>query len=318
MTELELLAQHVSEGLAAPQKALSPAWFYDDEGSRLFQQIMALPEYYLTRAEHALLEARGDELAALIDPAGQPLDLVELGSGDGSKMLGLLGRLRARNPGTVYRPVDLSEHALTELARRFGEQLPELTLAPVRGDYFNAWPPAGAGRRQVALYMGSNLGNQDHQGALSLLRRIRGKLRPGDALVLGLDMVKDPRVILAAYHDSQGVTARFNLNLLARLNRELGMDFALDRFAHYACYNPLDGAARSFLVSALTQEVHSSHLGRSFHFAAGETIYTEQSQKYTPAMVQALAEQSGFEPAGLLLDEAGWYGLAFWRVADKG
>lgn len=313
MNDQALLAQHALQGLSAPQKALSSAWLYDDEGSRIFQRIMALPEYYLTRMEHALLRERADDLLRLLVPDGHPIDLIELGSGDGEKSLTLCRALLARGLQGTYWPMDVSAHALAELAQRFRTQLPGMPLHPVPGDYFTQWPATGLARRQVAMLLGSNLGNLDERGAVTLLSRVRAQLRAGDALLLGLDLVKNPHDIQAAYDDAQGVTAAFNLNLLRRLNRELGMNFDLHQFSHFASYCPLSGVVRSFLVSSMAQIVSSTVLGREFHFRAGETIYTEQSQKYTAQTIDRLAHLSGFETAGLITDADERYALAVWR-----
>jgi len=312
MNDEHTLVQHVLQGLGAAQKALSSAWFYDDEGSRIFQRIMALPGYYLTRLEHELLRDRADELLRWLDPDGRPLDLIELGSGDGEKTLTLCRALQEREVDCTYRPMDVSAHALAELSRRFERHLPQMALEPVLGDYFEHWPATSAGSRQVAMLLGSNLGNLDERSAVALLQRVRMQLRDGDMLLLGLDLVKNPHVIYAAYADAQGVTAEFNLNLLRRLNRELGMNFDLDRFSHFASYSPLDGAMRSFLVSEVVQTVSSTVLDREFHFAAGETIYTEQSQKYSVPMIARLAQMSGFENTRLITDPKHWYALAVW------
>jgi L-histidine N-alpha-methyltransferase len=308
------LASHVREGLTAPQKFLSSLWFYDDEGSRLFQQIMALPEYYLTRTEHELLDQRADELVGLIAPDARPVDLIELGSGDGAKTVTLLDALHRAHPACVFHPMDISGHALDALVERVGQRVPALTVAPVCGDYFQAWPATTSAHRQVAMLLGSNLGNFDGGGAGALLCRIRAQLRPGDALILGVDLIKDPAIILLAYNDPQGVTARFNLNVLRRLNRELGMDFDLSHFRHYPTYSPLDGAARSFLVSTRAQTVTSAALGQSFGFEAGEVIYTEQSQKYSRATIDHLAAASGFAIDAFVTDPRGWYALVVCAV----
>jgi dimethylhistidine N-methyltransferase len=302
--------QQLHLGLGAAQKTLPSAWFYDDEGSRLFQRIMALPEYYLTRIEQHILRSRGAELVALLAPQRQNLALVELGSGDGEKTLDLCCALQDADVPCTYYPMDLSALALAALQQRFAQHLPSLPVQPLEGDYFAHWPAVEAGQRQVAMLMGSNLGNLNQAQAVQLLRRIHQQLRPGDLLLLGLDLMKDPHTILAAYNDPQGVTAAFNLNLLVRLNRELGMNFDLQQFRHYASYNPLDGAARSFLVSLQAQQVQCPPLGQNFDFAAGETIYTEQSQKYSPAMVAQLAVESGFAVAQHLCDPKNWYTVA--------
>lgn len=304
------LATHVREGLSAPQKFLSSLWFYDDEGSRLFQEIMGLPEYYLTRTEHELLDQRADELVGLIAPDARAVDVIELGSGDGAKTVTLLAALHRAHPACVFHPMDISSHALDELTTRVAARIPELAVAPVCGDYFAAWPATQPSHRQVAMFLGSNLGNFDGAGAGALLCRIRAQLRPGDALVLGVDLIKDPAIILSAYNDPQGVTARFNLNVLRRLNRELGMDFDLTTFRHYPTYSPLDGVARSFLVSTRAQTVTSTVLDAAFHFTAGEAIYTEQSQKYSRASIERLTRASGFAVEAFVTDPREWYALA--------
>lgn len=313
-----LLAKHALLGLSSAQKALSSGWFYDDEGSRLFQRIMALPEYYLTRLEHQLLQDRAEELASWIDPERKPLDLIELGSGDGEKTLSLCRVLHDKEVDCVYRPMDVSSHALAALSQNFQRHLPRLALEPLLGDYFEHWPQVHAGRRQVAMLLGSNLGNLDESRSVALLRSLHDRLNHGDMLLMGLDLAKDPRTVLAAYNDPQGVTAAFNLNLLRRLNRELGMNFDLDRYFHFASYCPLESVARSFLISDGEQVVSSRVLGRQFHFRDGETIYTEQSQKYTPQMIQEMATASGFRLSSMITDDREWYALAvLHRVDDE-
>jgi dimethylhistidine N-methyltransferase len=309
------LAAHVLAGLSAPQKFLSSRYFYDDEGSRLFQRIMALPEYYLTRAEHAILQAHGGELARHLVSGAPGVDLVELGSGDGEKTLTLCAALAEEPVACRYHPIDVSSVALDDLARRFAAHLPALAVAPLCGDYARAWPrPTGADYRQAVLLFGSSLGNYTEADSLGLLRRVRARLRPGDALVLGLDLKKDPAVVRAAYDDTEGVTALFNLNLLRRLNRELDADFALGQFRHYATYDPLGGTARSFLVSRRAQHVWCGALGRSFSFGEGETIYTEQSQKYDRASIERLAASAGFRVERYFHDADRWYTVVVWRV----
>ena len=316
MSDAQSLAQHVLRGLSRSQKALSSEWFYDDKGSRLFQRIMALPEYYLTRAEHDLLRDRADALLAWINPDQRPLDLIELGSGDGEKALTLCRALHARNVNITFRPIDVSAHALAELSRRFDEYLPSMVLEPVLGDYSVHWPAVDPDRHQVVMLLGSNLGNFDEASASALLRRIRAQLRAGDVLLLGLDLIKNPKIIQAAYDDAQGVTAAFNLNLLRRLNRELGMNFDLSRFSHFASYCPIQGIMRSFLVSDIAQTVSSVALDREFIFAAGETLHTEQSQKYTPESISNLAARCGFVDMHLEVCEQHRYALAIWRGRD--
>lgn len=318
-SEQGLLAHDVRAGLAASPKSLPSRWFYDDEGSRLFQAIMALPEYYLSRVEAQLLRTHADELAHWLlpqpDARAATRCLIELGCGDGSKIVDLLARVMTRAPQTVFRPVDVSASALAVLQAGLCRALPGLRVQPHGADYFEDWPPVEAAQAQAVLYLGSNLGNFTRAQALSLLRRIRARLALGDTLLLGADLQKDPHTILAAYSDRQGVTAAFNLNLLRRLNRELGMDFVPERFRHYACYDPLTGLASSFLVSQCAQTVHSAVLGQHFAFAAGECLYTEQSQKYTLPMLAELAAASGWRPEPSWVDAALPYALCGWRAA---
>jgi len=305
----EVLAAHVVSGLSSAQKYLASGWLYDDEGSRLFQRIMTLPEYYLTRVELELLHERGAELARCIAPGSEAVDLIELGSGDGSKTLALCEILQNNAVDCIYHPIDFSPLALRELTRRFTQRLPELPVRPRSIDYFKDWPWTASYRRHVVLLLGSNLGNFDENESTTLLKRIHTRLKTGDLLLLGLDLQKNPEVILAAYNDREGITARFNLNLLARLNRELDMNFALDQFRHFATYNPLDGTARSFLVSQRRQHVQSRLLDRDFDFREGETIYVEQSRKYTRPMIEQMAANNGFTVQNHFTDSRGWYTL---------
>ena len=311
---LDPVLQLAIDGLSQPQKRLPTALFYDDAGTELFQRISELPEYYLTRVEHALLAAQGDALAALLAPTATPLALVELGSGDGSKSTLIASALLRQNVTLTYFPIDTAQLALEQLAARFARELPAVRVEPVHGDYFARWPTLSADHAQAVLMLGSNLGNYSMSEAIALLSAVHARLRAGDRLVLGLDLMKDPQVVLDAYDDAAGVTAQFNLNLLARLNRELGMNFDLARFRHYPCYSPLDGTARSFLVSSVRQVVHSRALDRSFAFGEGETIYTEQSQKYDRAMIEQLAQGSGFTVVGELTDARRWYALSVWQA----
>lgn len=289
------LASDVLAGLSATPKRLSSKYFYDARGSRLFERIMRLPGYYPTRVESALLRTHAGALLEALAPGGAPVELLELGSGDGRKTLVLCRAWLKAGAELVYRPMDISAQALDQLGARVARQLPALGLHPLCGDYFQTWPIPSARHRQVALFLGSNLGNFTDEEARRFLRRVRAHLRRGDSLLLGLDLRKDPHTVLAAYDDPEGVTAAFNLNLLRRLNRELGMDFALERFRHYASYCPLQGVARSYLVSQARQTVHSAPLQRRFHFEPGEFIYTEQSQKYERMGVEAMAADTGFE-----------------------
>jgi L-histidine Nalpha-methyltransferase len=300
------LAQHVAQGLRRAPKALSSMYFYDDAGSRLFQQIMDLPEYYPTRAEFAIFREHGAAIAAALSPAGGgDFALVELGAGDGAKTKLLLRELLAAGTPFTYAPVDISAGAMTGLVAALGQELPALQVAPVVADYATALTqlPTRPGSKAV-LFLGSNIGNFGPAERLDFLRQLAAPLAPADRLLIGFDLQKDPRRIRAAYDDAQGVTAAFNLNLLTRLNRELGADFDLAHWQHYTDYSPLNGAVRSFLVSTRAQPVRVAALEETFDFAAWEVIHTENSYKFTLPQIEALAAEAGLRVVEYFTDAA--------------
>jgi L-histidine N-alpha-methyltransferase len=298
-------AAHVAAGFRKTPKTLSSMYFYDDAGSRLFQQIMGLPEYYPTRAEFSILEQHGAAIAAELRPAAGAFSLLELGAGDGLKTKLLLRALLAANADFSYAPVDISAGAMEGLIATLGQELPALRVAPVVADYGTALAQLKAqpGSKAV-LFLGSNIGNFHPADRLEFLRQLAAPLAPADRLLIGFDLQKDPRRIRAAYDDRQGVTAAFNLNLLTRLNRELGADFDLAHWQHYTDYDPLFGAVRSFLVSARAQAVRVAALNETFDFAAWEVIHTENSYKFTPAQIENLAGQAGLRVVASFTDPA--------------
>ncbi|MFD1470693.1 L-histidine N(alpha)-methyltransferase [Hymenobacter caeli] len=290
------LAAHVADGLRQAPKSLSSMYFYDDAGSELFQQIMGLPEYYPTRAEYGIFAAHGPAIAAALDPADAPgaFALVELGAGDGLKTKLLLRELLASSDDFTYVPVDISAGALAGLAASLAAELPGLRTTPETTSYATALARLAArpGRKAV-LFLGSNIGNFAPTERAAFLAQLAAPLGAADRLLIGFDLQKDPRRIRAAYDDAQGVTARFNLNLLVRLNRELGADFDLAAWQHYTDYDPLTGAVRSYLVSTRAQTVRLAALQQTVPFAAWEVIHTENSYKFTPPQIAALAAAAG-------------------------
>lgn len=303
---LETLKAHVAAGLARAPKTLSSMYFYDDEGSRLFQQIMALPEYYPTRTEFALLTQHQAALATALRPqaAGESFFLLELGAGDGLKTKILLRHLLDTGASFTYVPVDISGAALDGLAASLRQELPTLRVEPVVADYGTALRlMAARPGRKVVLFLGSNIGNFLPADRHAFLRELAAPLSPDDRLLIGFDLQKDPRFIRAAYDDMQGVTAAFNLNLLTRLNRELGADFDLSAWQHYTDYDPLAGAVRSFLMPTEAQRVHIAALNKSFDFAAWEPIHTENSYKFTEPQINGLAAEAGLTVAEFFTDE---------------
>ncbi len=309
-------AADVLRGLSATPKYLSSKYFYDDEGSRLFQEIMKLPEYYLTRAETDIFRAQTREIFEAFAETSAAFDLIELGAGDGTKTFLLVDFFLRRNAAFKYVPIDISSEALNFLTEKFNAQFPNLTIQPEQGDYFRTLETfkSKSDKRKIILFLGSNIGNFAHEQAVEFFKSLRSVMNPNDLLFIGFDLQKDPQTIVAAYDDAQKITAAFNLNLLRRINRELGADFMLDNFSHYATYHPIDGAARSFLISRTAQTVFIEALNTSFEFAAWDPIFMEISQKYSLPMIENLAKKSGFEVARYFYDSRNYYTDALWKL----
>lgn len=303
------LAAHVLAGLTRQPRALSSMYFYDAAGSELFRQIMALPEYYPTITEFSVLTEHRQAIARALTPAAGPaLHLLELGAGDGLKTKILLRELLAAGSDFTYAPVDISPTALQGLAASLRAELPGLRVQPLVAEYTAALAGLrGQPGRKAVLFLGSNIGNFPPEARQQFLAALAAQLRPDDRLLIGFDLRKDPRQIRAAYDDAQGVTAAFNLNLLTRLNRELQADFDLEAWQHFADYDPLTGAMRSFLVSRRAQQVHVGALGRSFAFEAWEAIHTENSYKFTLSQIAELAEAAGLRVLTAYQDEQQWF-----------
>lgn len=282
-------------GLRAPTKRMHPKWFYDSAGSKIFEQITALPEYYPTRTEISILRHEIDTLASYV-PEGAAL--IELGSGASTKTHILLGALKKLG---VYVPVDVSGEFLLSVADDLDRNYPALTVAPLVGDFLTdlVLPATTDGIPKIAFFPGSTIGNLEPSEARDLLRRIRGW--PGIAgFILGVDLVKAPETLIRAYDDSAGVTAAFNKNLLHRMNREIGADFRVEDFTHEARWNAEKSRIEMHLVSLKAQEVC---IGQDrFVFAEGESIHTEDSHKYTRAAVEDLAAKAGWRVAEFLTD----------------
>jgi dimethylhistidine N-methyltransferase len=286
--DTEAFEADVTAGLALPQKAVPPKYFYDAEGSRLFEAITDLAEYYPTRTEIALLREIAPQIAALISPGAA---LVEFGSGASVKTRLLLD---AAPQLAVYAPIDISRAALDAAARAIGRDYPQLTVAPLLDDFTRALglPPAAQGRPVTGFFPGSTIGNFTPPEAQAFLAAAHRLLGPGARFVVGIDIVKSQKTLVAAYDDAAGVTAAFNKNLLVRINRELGGDFDLDAFAHRARWNAGESRIEMHLESLKAQTVRVA--GGSFHFARGETLHTENSCKFTVEGFAALAAKAGW------------------------
>ena len=297
------------EGLLATPKSLPPWLFYDEAGSRLFEQITQLPEYYLTRTERAIFAEHADEILGAV--AG-PVAFTELGAGTASKTGLLLAAAARRQQNVLYQPIDVSSSALEEACEHIGAAIPGVTVRPQVANYITEAVrierPAGA--RILALYIGSSIGNFSPAEARGILENLRAQLQPGDALLLGTDLApganKPVKTLLAAYDDAQQVTAAFNLNVLARLNRELGAGFTLPCFRHRARWNAVESRIEMHLESLMPQTVHipedGSHPALRVEFRMGETIHTENSYKFTAESLAALLSPAGFTPVRTFYD----------------
>jgi len=305
----ERIAADVVAGLSARPRRLPSKYFYDARGSELFERITRQPEYYLTRVEIALLESRMDEIAVAV---GGNVHVVEYGSGSGRKT----GSLLAGLPDPVaYTPIEISRAALLHSVERLEGLFPGIEMLPVCADFTRpvALPrPAREPRRRLAFFPGSTLGNFERDEAVRLLGAMRDTVGEGGQALVGIDLDKDPALIEAAYNDAAGVTADFTLNLLRRLNREIGSDFDLDQFRHRARYSRERRRIETFLVSQREQDVHVA--GSTFRFGEGEAMQVETSHKYTDAGFAAMAEEAGWQVGRGWNDPDDWFGLRLLRT----
>ena len=307
-------AADVLRGLSSSPKELSSKYFYDDEGSRLFQQIMKLPEYYLTDCELEIFSRQTDDIFRAFAGGNEAFDVIELGAGDGTKTAVLIEYFLKQNADIAYTPIDISQEALDALTEKFSRDFPALRTNAMTGDYFTILESLknDSGRRKILMFLGSNIGNFNRKSAVEFFRSLRKVMSDNDLLFIGFDLQKDPDVIVAAYDDAAGVTAKFNLNLLTRINRELGGDFDIAKFTHYANYRPIEGSARSFLISRERQTVNITAFDRPFEFDAWEAVFMEISQKYTPKMIVELATESGFTVTQTFSDSQKFYCDSLW------
>ena len=294
-------AEDVRRGLSAQQKRFLPKYFYDELGSQLFDAICLLPEYYLTRAENEILQRYSDEIVAAVD--GHKT-LVEMGSGSASKTRLLIEALLRRQPELLFMPVDISATAIESSSRILLQSYPKLRIEAYAADYFAGLAELGKKprARTLALFLGSNISNFDPDDALRFLRAMRSVLQKGDALLLGADLKKDPAILEAAYNDALGVTSAFNLNVLARINRELAGTFDLRAFRHHAFYNEAIGRIEIYIESLANQQVRIEKLDLTVEFAEGELIHTENSYKYDKAGIEKLAAAVDFKLSRTWLD----------------
>lgn len=299
-------AQEVLEGLSSEQKFLPSRWFYDTRGSELFQLITALPEYYPTQCEAEILHRYCDQITGLMD---RPFRLVELGAGDGRKTKILLKHLLQHRLKCEFVPVDICGDAVRGLTASLSCELPGLPVHGLVAEYLDAleWLGRQGDVPTLVLFLGSNIGNFAAGGDARFLRQLKAGLKPGDRALVGFDLMKDESLLIPAYQDASGITTEFNLNLLDRMNRELGANFTRMLFRHEARLNPAHSRMESWLVSIVNQTVEIPRAGKSFLFREGEGMCVEHSIKYTAEQIKVLAQQTGFLLEHVWQDQKGWF-----------
>jgi L-histidine N-alpha-methyltransferase len=317
-TQLSTFAAEVHSGLRSVPKRLACRFFYDELGSQLFEQICETPEYYVTRAELEILERHADEISRRLPAGGS---LVELGGGSGIKTRLLIRSLLTRRRRLRFLPIDISRSILEQSSRELMSEFPRLDTVAIAGDYeFGLdWIARESHVPKLILWLGSNIGNFEREAGASFLRAIRSTCRQHDALLIGIDLRKDRETLERAYNDSAGVTASFNLNLLRRINRELGGTFDLNQWSHRAHYDEDLGRIEMHLVSLVQQEAWIGELGRHFTFEKGETVHTENSHKYSLEEVELLANEAGFGVESQWLDAEKRFSLNLFKpIVDDG
>jgi L-histidine N-alpha-methyltransferase len=318
-TEFEDFSSDVEKGLAAKSKYISPKYLYDKVGSQLFEQICLQPEYYLTRTESSILREHAPVISKLV---GRKVKMIELGSGSSSKTAILLSYFSLQKKRIFYFPIDISSSILTESTRRLKSQFPNANIIGIRSDYklgidkaTSAECTSAESNKEIpdmtlVLFLGSSIGNFELTQARSLLGSVRKKLHTNDLLLVGFDLQKDESVLNAAYNDKAGITAKFNLNLLARINRELHGNLELGKFEHHAFYSREQQRIEMHLVSKTDQKLYIGALGKTFAIRKGESIHTENSYKYTLNQIGALAKDCGLTVEKNFMDKNRWFDVA--------
>ena len=304
----------ILEGLTRDPKRLSSKYFYDKTGDHLFQKIMAMPEYYLTQCELDIFKNKTADIARLITVDNEPFDLIELGAGDAMKSSYLLKYLVENGIDCTYMPIDISGNILSILDQQLKKEIPGLNIVCLEGEYFEMLDKAAAlsSRRKVVLFLGGNIGNMEVKEAHNFCAHLNCSLTSGDRVLVGFDLKKNPHTILEAYNDKTGITADFNLNLLALINRELEADFNIKNFQHYQTYDPVSGACRSYLVSLKDQQVTIDD--NTITCKENELIDMEVSQKFSESDIEELAEKSDFTIIGEIKDTKRWFIDSVWKV----
>ena len=318
ITDINLaFAADVYEGLTADKKFLPSKYLYDERGDAIFQEIMAMEAYYPTRSEYEILSTHKHTMRKLFSQGNEEFQLIEFGAGDGTKTKVLLRYFWEVTTNFTYVPIDISTHIVRELTEDLQQTLPGLRVQGICDDYFKAFDHLDNNNvRKVVLFMGANIGNFDPAESMRFLKRIASYLSPGDQLMIGFDLKKDPQRILDAYFDRGGVTRRFKHNLLRRINEELGGNFDIEQFQYFPVYNPMHGSIFSYLVSKKEQEVYIEAIGQTIDFDAWEAIYMERSQKYSEKDILRLAHQTGFRVMDNFFDTEGLFVDSLWVLEE--
>lgn len=312
--EKETFKSDVLAGLSKPRKQIPSKYFYDKRGSALFNQIACHPDYYLTRSELIVLNTYKKKISKLFST--RKFNLIELGPGDGKKTDILIDQFSQDALDFCYSPVDISETYLNTLVAKLHTQRPNLHITPMCHDYCDSakWLKNNHERRNIVLFLGSNIGNFDVATAEEFLHNLWKNLAQDDYLFMGFDLCKDVDILMQAYNDSNGITRAFNLNLLQRMNRELGANFNIDKFQHYGCYNAYKRTMESFIISTQAQVVEITALEKTFFFQSYEPILVEHSWKYQLPQIKQLAQRAGFEILQTFLDPVHLFADTLWRV----
>jgi L-histidine Nalpha-methyltransferase len=314
LSRLKTFQEDVLKGFSSHQKTISSKYFYDEEGSKIFQQIMAMPEYYLTRSEYEILDKYKEVIYLDIKGEDKYFVLIELGAGDGIKTSLLLDGFLKQRADFKYVPVDISEEALNDLVSKVKNKMPHLIVTGIAGDYFEVLGDLNycESCKKVILFLGSNIGNYNPAETKDFFLKLSAGMKPGDMILTGFDLIKDPKIIVNAYNDKTGITREFNLNLLRRMNRELGAEFNTDNFIHYPVYDPKMASAKSYLLSTVKQTVYFKSLKKSFEFGQWEAIFTEESRKFTFAEISDIASETGFEIVRNYKDTRNYFSDSLW------
>lgn len=315
-TEESAFKLEISRGLFKKPKSISSKFFYDDKGDELFQEIMNLDEYYLTDCELEIFETQNEAILDAITKKNEAFNLIEFGAGDGTKTKVLIDNFLSKDIDFTYHPVDISAHVLEELEQNISAEFPKLEIHPLNKEYFEAIDYLSTlnNRKNVILFLGSNIGNFDERSIEGFFTSLSNSCVKGDQLLIGVDLKKDPSIILNAYSDSKGVTAQFNLNLLRRANQELGANFKLENFKHYASYNPENGEARSYIISLKDQDIFIKSLNKTVAFLRSEFIHTEISKKYNLSELEKLASTYKMRVDKHFIDDKNYFVDTLWTI----